>query len=135
VSLLVATVRWRVGVNSTTTVSEGVTAAVRPTPTKNRRIANKSHETSGMKAINPELVAQMKVPITICCLRPQASAKAQPFAFCSSQRVRHSRQSLSAKGFRTGRRGLRNPAPGRHLDRAGTRNPRHPPLRRLARFA
>jgi hypothetical protein len=29
-----------------------------------------------MKAIDPALTAQMKVPITICCLRPQASAKA-----------------------------------------------------------
>ena len=57
-------------------VNDGVTAAVRPTPTKNRRMANSNHEPSGMNAISPELMAQTKVPITICCLRPHASAKA-----------------------------------------------------------
>jgi len=65
-----------VGVSSTTTVKAGVTAAVRPTPTKKRKIANNHHAPSGIVAISPELNAQMNVPMTIWYLRPQASERA-----------------------------------------------------------
>ena len=69
-------VRCRVGVNSTTIVTDGVTAALSPVPTKKRRIANRNHDPLGMNAISPELIAHIKVPITTCFLRPHASANA-----------------------------------------------------------
>ena len=73
---LVIIVRWRVGVNSTITVSDGVTAAVRPTPTKKRRIANSHPPRRESTAIRLALTAQIKAADTICGLRPKASEKA-----------------------------------------------------------
>ncbi len=55
-------------------VSEGVTPAVSPTPTKKRRMANICHDPLGTRPIRPALTAQIKVPMIICVLRPQASA-------------------------------------------------------------
>jgi hypothetical protein len=50
-----------------------VTPAVRPTPIKKRRIAKTSHAPLGTMPIKPELAAQIKVPMIIVLLRPQAS--------------------------------------------------------------
>ena len=50
-----------------------MTPAVSPTPMKKRRTAKTSHEPLGTMPIKPELAAQMKVPMIIVILRPQAS--------------------------------------------------------------
>ena len=63
----------RVGVSSTWIVKDGVTPAVSPTPMKKRRTAKTSHAPLGTTPIKPELTAQMKVPMIIVLLRPQAS--------------------------------------------------------------
>jgi hypothetical protein len=69
-------VRHRVGVNSTTIVRAGVTPAARPNPTRNRKIANTTQAPVGTNPINPALIPQMKVPMTVCILRPKRSPRA-----------------------------------------------------------
>ena len=65
--------RYRVGAVSTTSVRQGVTAAVSPKPTTKRSSASMPHSPCGTSPIAPAPMPQMNVPSTSCFLRPQAS--------------------------------------------------------------
>jgi len=54
-------------------------------------------------------------------------------ALPAPRNVRVACSNLAGAGGGTGDYATRHPARRRNLDRAGTSNPRHPPLRRVAR--
>jgi len=66
----------RVGVNSTTMVNAGTTAAVSPMPTIKRNAAKSSHWPFGTRPFSAAPMPQMKVPTTIDVFRPRASENA-----------------------------------------------------------
>lgn len=70
---LVSPLRQRVGVSSTMIVSAGVIAAARPNPTKKRKIARGTKAPVGRNPISPPATPQIKVPVTVCSLRPNTS--------------------------------------------------------------